>query len=145
MASQTPARQLYDILVSKNFDPELLDSAGKPSEDPAETEVFSFDYSSESGNDYGTIVIMIGDDNELQIYFGDNIGRGMEAEDKKEWFDFLYQLRMFAKRNLMTFGLKNLNRLRYSMQGQAAIKEGLFESWTEQKPQAGMASLLKLD
>ena len=133
MASQTPARQLYDILVSKNFDPELLDSAGKPSEDPAETEVFSFDYGSESGNDYGTIVIMIGDDNELQVYFGDNIGRGMEAEDKKEWFDFLYQLRMFAKRNLMTFGLKNLNRLRYSMQGQAAIKEGLFESWTGTK------------
>ena len=133
MASQTPARQLYDILVSKNFNPELLDSAGKPSEDPAETEVFSFDYSTESGNDYGTIVIMIGDDNELQIYFGDNVGRGMEAQDKKEWFDFLYQLRMFAKRNLMTFGLKNLNRLRYSMQGQAAIKEGLFESWTGTK------------
>jgi hypothetical protein len=30
----------------------------------------------------------------------------------------------------MDFGLKNINRLRYSMQGQAAIKEGLFESWT---------------
>jgi hypothetical protein len=130
MASQTPARQLYDLLVSRNFDLELLDSSGKPSDDPSETEIFSFDYSTESGNDYGTIVIMISDDNELQIYFGDNIGRGMEADDKKEWFDFLYQLRMFAKRNLMTFGLKNLNRLRYSMQGQAAIKEGLFESWS---------------
>jgi len=57
----------------------------------------------------------------------------MEVDDKKEWFDFLYQLRMFAKRNLMTFGLKNLNRLRYSMQGQAAIKEGLFESWNGKK------------
>ena len=30
----------------------------------------------------------------------------------------------------MSFSPKNLNRLRYSMQGQAAIKEGLFESWT---------------
>jgi hypothetical protein len=29
----------------------------------------------------------------------------------------------------MSFGVKNINRLRYSMQGQAAIKEGLFESW----------------
>lgn len=133
MAAQTPAQQLYDLLVSRNFDPELLDSSGRPSENPSETEVFSFDFQTESGNDYGTVVIMLGSDNDMEIYFGDNIGRGMEADDKKEWFDFLYQLRMFAKRNLMTFGLKNLNRLRYSMQGQAAIKEGLFESWSGKK------------
>jgi hypothetical protein len=133
MAKHTPAQQLYDLLVSRNFDPELLDSAGKPSELPSETEVFSFDFQTESGNDYGTVVIMLGSENDMEIYFGDNIGRGMEADDKKEWFDFLYQLRMFAKRNLMSFGLKNLNRLRYSMQGQAAIKEGLFESWSGRK------------
>jgi hypothetical protein len=133
MAQHTPAQQLYDLLVSRNFDPELLDSSGRPSQDPSETEIFSFDFTTESGNDYGTVVVMLGDDNNMEIYFGDNIGRGMEVDDKKEWFDFLYQLRMFAKRNLMTFGLKNLNRLRYSMQGQAAIKEGLFESWNGKK------------
>ena len=133
MAKHTPAQQLYELLVSRNFDPELLDSAGKPSDIPSETEIFSFDFQTETGNDYGTVVIMLGDENDMEIYFGDNIGRGMEADDKKEWFDFLYQLRMFAKRNLMTFGLKNLNRLRYSMQGQAAIKEGLFESWQGRK------------
>jgi hypothetical protein len=133
MAQHTPAQQLYDMLVSRNFDPELLDSSGRPSEDPSKTEIFSFDFQTESGNDYGTVVVMLGDNNDMEIYFGDNIGRGMEVDDKKEWFDFLYQLRMFAKRNLMTFGLKNLNRLRYSMQGQAAIKEGLFESWNGKK------------
>jgi len=133
MAAQNTAQQLYDLLVSRNFDPELLDSAGRPSQDPGETEVFSFDFQTENGNDYGTVVVMLGDENNMEIYFGDNIGRGMESDDKKEWFDFLYQLRMFAKRNLMSFGLKNLNRLRYSMQGQAAIKEGLFESWQGKK------------
>ena len=133
MAQHTPAQQLYDLLVSRNFDPELLDNSGRPSQDPSDTEIFSFNFQTESGNDYGTVVIMLGDNNDMEIYFGDNIGRGMEVDDKKEWFDFLYQLRMFAKRNLMTFGLKNLNRLRYSMQGQAAIKEGLFESWNGKK------------
>ena len=129
MAKHTPAQQLYDLLVSRDFDPELLTSTGKPSEIPSETEIFSFGFQTEQGTDYGTVVIMLGDENNMEIYFGDNIGHGMEADDKREWFDFLYQLRMFAKRNLMSFGLKNLNRLRYSMQGQAAIKEGLFESW----------------
>jgi hypothetical protein len=129
MAQNTSAKQLFDLLVSRNFDPELLDSAGKPASDPSETEVFSFDFTTQSGNDYGTVVIMIGDDNSLEVYFGDNVGKSMEGADKKEWFSFLEQLKHFSTRNLMSFGLKNLNRLRYSMQGQAAIKEGLFESW----------------
>jgi hypothetical protein len=130
MAQNTSAKQLFDLLVSRNFDPELLDSAGKPASDPAETEVFSFDFTTQSGNDYGTVVIMIGDNNSLEVYFGDNVGKSMEGADKREWFDFLEQLKHFSTRNLMSeFSLKNLNRLRYSMQGQAAIKEGLFESW----------------
>lgn len=129
MAQNTSAKQLFDLLVSKNFDPELLDSAGKPASNPAESEVFSFDFTTQSGNDYGTVVIMIGDDNNLEVYFGDNVGKSMEGADKREWFSFLEQLKHFSTRNLMSFGLKNLNRLRYSMQGQAAIKEGLFESW----------------
>jgi hypothetical protein len=57
----------------------------------------------------------------------------MEGDDKNDWFAFLEQLKNFAVRNFMSFGIKNLNRLRYSMQGQAAIKEGLFESWTGNK------------
>jgi hypothetical protein len=130
MAVNTPAQQLFDLLVTKNFDPELLNSAGMPSENPAETEVFSFDWTSESGNDYGTVVIMLGDDSNLDVYFGDNLGRSMEAQDKQEWFSFLEQLKNFATRNMLGFGTKNLNRLRYSMQSQAAIKESIFESWT---------------
>jgi hypothetical protein len=129
MAQNTSAKQLFDLLVSRNFDPELLDSAGKPASDPAETEVFSFDFVTESGNNYGTVVIMLGDANELEVFFGDNVGRTMEGSDKNEWYTFLEQLKHFSTKNLMGFGLKNLNRLRYSMQGQAAIKEGLFESW----------------
>ena len=129
MAKQTPAKQLFDLLVTKNFDPELLDSAGKPATDPSETEIFSFDFTTESGNNYGTVVIMLGDENNLEVFFGDNVGKTMEGNDKNEWYSFLEQLKHFSTKNLMSFGLKNINRLRYSMQGQAAIKEGLFESW----------------
>ena len=146
MAHQTPAKQLFELLVTKDFDPECLDAVGKPSPDPAETEVFSFDYTAESGNDYGTVVIMLADDNDMQVYFGDNLGKGMEGEDKKQWFDFLYSLKHFATKNLMSFSPKNLNRLRYSMQGQAAIKEGLFESWTGTRTQSwnGVATEARL-
>ena len=130
MADITPARKLFDLLISRDFDPEMLDSSGRPAPDPAEAEIFSFDFRARSGKDYGTVVVMLGDENNLEIYCSDNVGRSMEGDDKNDWFAFLEQLKNFATRNFMSFGIKNLNRLRYSMQGQAAIKEGLFESWT---------------
>ncbi len=133
MAQITPARKLFDLLVSRDFDPEMLDSAGKPAPDPAETEIFSFDFRAESGQDYGTVVIMLGNDNSLDVFCADNVGKTMEGNDKEDWFQFLEQLKHFAVKNFMSFSTKNLNRLRYSMQGQAAIKEGLFESWSGRK------------
>jgi hypothetical protein len=129
MAKLTPSKQLNDLLISKNFDPQLLNREGKPAQSSENADVFSFNYEGTSGKDYGTVAILLGDDNNMDIYFGDNLGKGMDPEDKKGWFDFLYQLRQFAKRNLQSFGIADLNKLKYSMKGQAAIKEGLFESW----------------
>ena len=134
MADLTPARKLFDLLVSRDFEPETLNSAGKPAADPSETEIFSFDFRAESGKDYGTVVIMLGNDGDLEVYCADNVGRTMDEQDKTDWYTFLEQLKNFAVRNnRMNFSVKNLNHLRYSMQGQAAIKEGLFESWQGKK------------
>lgn len=133
MAKQTPAKQLFDLLVTRDFDPELRNSAGKPETDPAQAEVFSFDFIGSSGKNYGSVVIMLNEDNALETFFGDNVGRSMEGHDKNDWYAFLEQLKHFSVKNLYSFGLKNINKLKYSMQGQAAIKEGLFESWNGNK------------
>ena len=136
MATNTPAQQLFDLLVSRDFDPELLDVKGMPAANPAEAELFNFDFRAESGKDYGTVVVLLGDNNNLEVYFGDNVGRTMEGQDKNDWFAFLEQLKHFSVKNFMEFSPKNINRLRYSMQSQAAIKEGLFESWTGTRTQS---------
>jgi hypothetical protein len=121
-------KNLYDLLVTRDLEPELLDSSGKAVTDPNEAELFSFDWSA-GGRNYGTVVILLGSENELEIYYGDNLGRSMESDDRGDWYDFLAQMKNFATRNLLTFELNNLNRLKYTMQGMAAIKEGLFESY----------------
>jgi hypothetical protein len=73
---------------------------------------------------------LIGQDRNLKIFFGDNIGRTMESDDKSDWYEFLNQLKQFTVRNnLMNFDIENINRLKYNMQGIAAIKEGLFEGY----------------
>jgi hypothetical protein len=91
--------------------------------------MFTFDYVADSGKNYGTVVCLLGADNNFEVYFGDNLGRGMEFDDKANWYEFLDQLRNFAKRNLLRYDLQNLRRLKYTMAGMAAIKEGLFEGY----------------
>jgi hypothetical protein len=125
----SPQTQLYNILITRDFEPEILDAKGVAVDNPDEATMFSFDWKTENKN-YGTVVILFGEDNNLKIFFGDNLGRSMEGADKSEWYEFLSQVKEFSVRNnLMGFDIENLNRLKYTMQGIAAIKEGLFEGY----------------
>lgn len=133
MAQNNPGQQLFDLLVTRGFDPEMLDSTGKAATSAEDAEIYSFEFFSSGGTNYGTVVIMLGDDKQLELFSGDNVGRGMDSKDKTEWYEFQHQLKNFATKNFMTFGSQNINRLKYSMQGQAALKEGLCESWNGTK------------
>ena len=120
---------LYDLLNTRNFDVDITDERGQAA-DPADGKVFKFDWVSSNGNNYGTAVIVAGEDNELMLFYGDNLGKGMAPEDKDEWFGFMKELKDFSTRhNFHTFSPKNINALKHTMTGMAAIKEGLFEGY----------------
>jgi hypothetical protein len=122
------SQDLYDLLTTQNFDPETTDQQGQPSQ-PGEGAVFSFDYTGGSGKNYGTAVLVVGDGNDLMFFFGDNLGQSMEEPDKSEWFQFIQQLKQFAAQHRYTWSMKDLNKLKHTMAGMAAIKEGLFEGY----------------
>jgi hypothetical protein len=128
MAQENISAQLNDLLASRNFQPELLDREGRPS-DPETADIFTFDYISGAGKNYGTMVIILDQDNEMQVFYGDNLGRSMEGNDKTEFFDFVQHLHKFANMRRWTYSPKNINQVKHTMQGLAAIKEGLFEGY----------------
>jgi len=122
------SQQLLDMLVTRNFHPEMLDRTGKPT-DVEDAKTFTFDYVSGSGKNYGTMVIVLDSDNELKIMYGDNLGRTMEGDDKSEFFDFIQHINRKATQNRWTHSISDINQLKYTMQGMAAIQEGLFEGY----------------
>jgi hypothetical protein len=121
-------QKLNDLLVSRNFHPELTGKDGRPS-DAAEAKTFAFDYIAPSGKNYGTMVIVLANDNEMKVMYGDNLGKTMEGADKQSFFDFIQALHQFAVRNFWTFSSEDLSKLKYVQAGMAAIKEGLFEGY----------------
>jgi hypothetical protein len=125
---QNISTQLDNLLVTRNFSPEMLDRSGQPSE-AEDAKTFTFDYVSGSGKNYGTMVIILDSENDMKVFYGDNLGRAMEGDDKDEFFDFQQHLSKFARMHRWTYSAKDLNQLKHTMQGLAAIQEGLFEGY----------------
>ena len=119
---ETTRSKLFDLLTSKNFDITTRDAQGKETTDPKTADLYSFEYKVD-GKKYGNVVITVGAKGEMEVFYGDMLGKGMDAEHKGDWYDFLYQLRHFAKRNMLEFTLKNINRLKYAMQSMANLEE----------------------
>ena len=131
MAKENLAQDLSDFLATKNYQVRYTDERGRDSA-PDQAKVFAFDWTApSSGTDYGTAVIVLGDQDDLQLYFGDNLGRSIEdAQDKEQWFAFMKEVKDFATRHSMgTFTPLDINQLKHTMAGMAAIKEGLFEGY----------------
>jgi hypothetical protein len=124
---QALPQDLADFLVTRNFDPEYFDDQGQPAE-AGDANTMKFDYVAGTGKNYGTAVIVVADD-ELSLFYGDNLGRGMEPEDKQEWFSFLEELSNKAASHSATWSPRDINQLKHTLAGIAAIKEGLFEGY----------------
>jgi len=127
MTMEALPQDLADFLVTRNFDPEYFDDQGQPTE-AGDAKTMKFDYVASSGKSYGTAVVVIADD-ELSLFYGDNLGRGMEPEDKEDWFSFLEQLSNTAASHGATWSPRDINQLKHTLAGIAAIKEGLFEGY----------------
>jgi len=118
-------QNLFNLLTTKNFDLVTRDIKGKDTANPKEAKLFSFDYEVDDKN-YGTVVVTITTNNSLEVFYGDALGKGMETDHKSEWYDFLYQLRHFARRNMLGFDLKNMNKLKYAMQTRSQVEESKY-------------------
>lgn len=125
MASNTASTQVYNYLVGRDLDPEIQ-KVPNPDDPANQQTLLTFDFIAPSGKNYGTAVILMADS--MQMYFGDNLGRTMEGDDKQSWYDFLLALRNIAKRNMMTYDWKDLSKLKHNLRGQAKLREAVFES-----------------
>ena len=144
MAQNSIASELNDLLITHDFDVAALSTkTGKPAvntrgvPDTSEADMFKFDWVGPTGKNYGTVVILLDQNGGMTMYFGDNLGRTMDPEDKKSWYGdsetnspgFLEQLKHFAIRTSKIrggFGLEDLSKLKYAIAGQAALTESFY-------------------
>jgi hypothetical protein len=99
------------------------------------------------------MVILLDQSGGMTVYFGDNLGRTMDPEDKLAWYGdpdtdnsgFLEQLKNFAIRTSKVrggFSLENMSRLKYAIAGQAALTESFYG--TRRVSYSGLATEARL-
>ena len=104
------AEDLFEKIRSRFENVSLGNESAKSTPNPEEARFFNFDYISKDGENFGNITISLIDENSLKIYFSRNISEKLDDIQRKEWYDFLQELRYFAKRNLLTFDTRDISR-----------------------------------
>jgi hypothetical protein len=97
--------------IRNRFDPITIgDENAKPTDDPRQARIFNFEYTSLDGVRHGEITISLIDNKSLKITFNKSIGKKFDPAQENEWEQFLRNLRQFAKRNMVAFDVRDINR-----------------------------------
>jgi len=101
---------LFDKIRSRFDTVSIGDAKAQRVTDSEQARFFNFDYVSDDGENFGNVTISLIDEDSLKIYYGSNITDGLDEDQEREWFGFLRDLKNFARRNMLTFDTRDINR-----------------------------------
>ena len=110
------ASALFDKIRSRFTNVTLGDESAKASNDPEKARFFNLTYSDKSGTEFGKVTLSLIDETSLKAYFGQGITADMDHAQRKDWYEFLRNLRQFARRNLLTFDTRDIAKSNLKLQ-----------------------------
>jgi len=103
------SQDLFDKVRSRFSNLEMGDEEGNVTSDPHASRFFDFDFTIE-GNNLGRVSISINERGSLKIFYSQGILEGSNPIVQKIWFDFLREMRNFAKRRLLRFDTRDITK-----------------------------------
>jgi len=108
--------ELFNKIRSRFPNVTLGNEKAQAETDPENARFFNFTYTGSDGTEFGKVTISLIDETSLKAYFGQNISADMDRDQRKQWYEFLRNLRQFAKRNLLTFDTRDINKSNLQLQ-----------------------------
>lgn len=103
------ADDLFEKIRSRYTNLQMGNESGSVTVTPKEARFFDFDFVHE-GNDLGRVSISINDVGNLKIFYSQSITENSDPEVQDIWFDFLREMRFFAKRRLLRFDTRDISK-----------------------------------
>lgn len=123
------ASNLFDKIRSKVDRVSLGGENGKSVSDPEQARFFNFDFVVD-GENFGNVTISLINNSGLKIYFSKDIADNLDQSQQDVWYAFLKDLRQFAKSNILTFDVRDINRSSLDIRDikQQAKSDGSYDS-----------------
>ena len=113
--TDTIAESLFEKIRARFEKINVGDAKAKTTMNPADARIFNFNFTDSVGTNFGNLTVSLVDDTSLKIYFGKNLSADLDERKKKEWYDFLRDMRLFARRNLLCFDTRDISRSNLSI------------------------------
>jgi hypothetical protein len=101
------ATDLFYKIRSRFTGLKLGAETGEITINPEQARFFDFDYM-EGEQPIGHVSISLAEPNSMKVYFSNGITESMDGSQKDKWYGFLKELRMFAKRRLLSFDTRDI-------------------------------------
>jgi len=121
------AQDVFDKIRGRFENVEMGDESGSITNNSKDARFFDFDFAVE-GNTLGRVSISLGELGSLKVFYSQGITEGVDSITLDMWYDFLKEMRYFAKRRLLRFDTRditkgNLNKNDYQYLAQNGTKE----------------------
>lgn len=103
------AQDLFDKVRSRFENLQMGDETGAVTLDPKDSRFFDFDFVLE-GTNMGRVSISINEIGSLKVYYSQGIIEGVDTASAGKWYDFLKEMRQFAKRRLLRFDTRDITK-----------------------------------
>lgn len=105
----TIAEELFNKIRSRFQRVSIGDEDGNITNVPSEARFFDFSYT-DAAKTLGKISMALSDKHGLSVIYSQDIVSGEGQRTKQRWFDFLKELRYFAKKRLLDFDVRNITK-----------------------------------
>ena len=104
MEQSTVSQDLFDKIRSRFEGMQMADAEAKTTLDPTEAKFFTFEVNT------GEVSVSIADPKSMKVFYAKDITDGMTEDVMDQWQGFLKELRFFAKRHMMTFDPRDIQK-----------------------------------
>lgn len=101
------AQDIFDKVRSRFANLQMGNEDGTVTSNPKEARFFDFDFVLE-GNNLGRVSVSINERGTLKIFYSQGITEGQDHITRGLWYDFLKEMRFFAKRRMLRFDTRDI-------------------------------------
>ena len=103
------AEQLFNQIRSRFPSVEIGDVEGNVTTEPTQARFFEFDYEV-NNNNLGKVSLSLDEQDGVVVMYSQNFLENQFGNVKTQWYNFLKEIRMFAKKRLMKFEVRDITK-----------------------------------